>query len=144
MLCYHTIFFCAHMNHHSLYDAWGIYTRTQIIGSSIIALLYIIDNYSSWIEVSASNDILFLIVIDNINHLSINEYILAVLIKYQFLHLHIIVRIKCIHHYLILNGFWWYLRNISLGYCLSIDHSSSSTAMQYEFINYDVLLYQPT
>ena len=30
---------------------------------------------------------------------------LGILIKYQYLHLHIIVRIKCIHHYLILNGF---------------------------------------
>ena len=67
--------------------------------------VFIFDHYPSCIEVTTSNDIVFLIVIKNINHLYINEFILFVFRKYQILHFHIILRIKCIHHYLRFNGF---------------------------------------
>ena len=64
------------------------------------------DNYLSFLSFYISNYIVFVIAVENINHLFVNEFILFVLSKYQFLHFHIIVRIKCIHHYLILNGFY--------------------------------------
>ena len=66
----------------------------------------IIDHYSSCIELSTSNDSVFVISMGNINHLSINEFILVVLMKYKFPNFHIIVKIKCVYNYFILNGFW--------------------------------------
>ena len=75
----------------------------------------ILDHYSSCIEVSTSNDIVSVIVVENINHLSINSFILVVLRKHQFIHFHIIVKIKYIHHYLILTGFYNNLGIYSLG-----------------------------
>ena len=91
----------------------------------------IIDHYSSYIEVSNSNDIAFSIVINNLIHMSINEFILAVLIKYQFFHFLRTARIKCIDRFLRLDRFWDYLGNKSLSWCISIDISISSTAIKY-------------
>ena len=56
----------------------------------------ILDKYSSCIEVFTSNDIVLVISIKSIIHLSTNEFILVIFRKDQFLHIHIILRIKCI------------------------------------------------
>ena len=94
--------------------------------SSIFLLECIFDKYWSFIEVFT-----FFLKIDikNIIHLSINEFILVVL-KKKFLRFKILVRIKCIHHYMILNGFWDYFRNVDLRSFFYIDHSNSSPVLQ--------------
>ena len=146
---YHMLPIRAHMNRHYLYDARGIYFITHIIDSLIISLSDSIHKLLFLIIIHIVLNSLpqmifhFLIVIDNINHLSIIEFILVIIRKYQFLYLYIIVRIKFIHHHLILNDFLWYLSNISPGYFLFIDHSSSSISIHYHFRNQDTLLYQP-
>ena len=65
----------------------------------------ILDYYSSCIKSIYPDDIIYVIVINNIIHMSINESIIFLFGKYLFLHFLRIVRINCIHHYLILNSF---------------------------------------
>ena len=55
-------------------------------------------------EFSTSDNIMFTIAIKNIIHVFINELIIIVFEKYQFLCLQIMAIIKCPHNYLRLNG----------------------------------------
>ena len=93
---------------------WDIYNRQFNLISFIFHPEGNIYHYSSCIEVSISNGILFVVSINNIRNLFINGFIIVVLRKYYLLHFHSIVTIKIIHHYLILNEFLEYLSNKDL------------------------------
>ena len=74
-----------HKNRHYLYNAWGIYNMTKIIGSYIkypavsipMFLFLIIINQSLYLK-----NIVFSIIIKNIKHFSINEFIFVAFGKY--------------------------------------------------------------